>query len=36
MILEDIFLYITILFLDNINIKRLYTKYNNKEILLKV
>ena len=32
-ILEDIFPYIAMPFLDNINVKRLYTKYNNKEIL---
>ena len=36
MILEDIFLYIIILFLNNIDIKRLYIKYNNEKILLRV
>ena len=35
-ILKDIFLYIIMLFLDNVGIKKLYIKYNNEEILPEV
>ena len=35
-ILEDYFLKVAILFIDNIKVKRLYINYNNKLVFLRI